>query len=107
MGMDAEDRQLAEAVLKHLCVDAQIGGVQFGAALYIMLMNHTDRQPPIISTVWLCLGSRWMISDSVPLELPESESDLPEMSVDEQLRTICSIREQRVTEAILGDPYPH
>ena len=106
--MDAEDKQLADAVLWRLCRDAQIGGIRFGPVLQILIrhINH-EGDEPIYGQVYLNLGSSWKVFDSRPASFPNGEDELPEASTEEQIQTICDLRERTIVKAEIGEDEPH
>ena len=106
--MDAKDKQLAEAVLRRLCENSQIGGIRFGPVLQI-LISHTNRKQdePIHGQVYLNLGSRWQVFDSRPLSFPSNEGELAEASPEQQIETLCGLKERTIVKAELGEDEPH
>jgi hypothetical protein len=73
-----------------------------------MLITHHDSQkPPIRGQTYLNLGSAWTIFDSLPPAWPEREEDLPQISTEEELATLCRLRETIITDIFLGDEQPH
>jgi hypothetical protein len=106
--MDAKDKQLAEAILRRLCANSQIGGIRFGPVLQI-LISHVNQKgdEPIYGQVYLNLGSRWKVFDSRPISFPNSEDELPEASAEKQIQTICDLRDRTIIKAELGENEPH
>ena len=106
--MDAKDKYLAEAVLRRLCADSQIGGIRFGPVLQI-LISHANHEgdEPINGQVYLNLGSSWKVFDSCPASFPNSEDELPEAPAEEQIQIICDLRERTIIKAELGENQPH
>jgi hypothetical protein len=106
--MDAKDKQLAEAVLRRLCVDSQIDGIRFGPVLQI-LINHFNHEgdEPIFGQFYLNLGSRWKVFDTRPASFPNGEDELPETSTEEQIQAICDLRERTIVKAEVGENEPH
>jgi hypothetical protein len=105
--MEPEDKKLAEAVLKHLCQGAQIDGLRFGPVLQILITDHTSSKTPIRGQVYLNLGSSWTVFTTPPTSWPTNEDDQPEPSIDEQLRTICELRELVIADIKLAYTQPH
>jgi hypothetical protein len=106
--MDAKDKQLAEAVLRRLCGDSLIGGIRFGPVLQI-LISHINQEgaEPIYGQVYLNLGSSWKVFDIRPATFPNGEDELPEAPTEEQIQTICDLREGTIIKAELGEDQPH
>lgn len=106
-GVNRAEKSIAERVIKRLCVGAQIDGVRFGPIPQLLLTDHASSKPPIRGQVYLNLASAWTIFDRLPERLPHSEGDFAELAVSEQLAAICSIREQTIVKAGLGEEEPH
>jgi hypothetical protein len=104
--MEAEDKKIAEAVLSHLCVGAQVGGIRFGPVLQI-LIDSVSEKPAVHGRVYINLSSTWKVYDSVPSVFPDKEEDLPELDAEEQIRLICSLREVPIAKVELGESQPH
>jgi hypothetical protein len=105
--MNEKDKRLAEAVLACLCQGAQIDGIRFGPVLQILITDHASGKHPIAGQIYLNLGSKWTVFDSAPASLPDSESELPEMTEDQQIQAICSMRGLTITSIELGKSRPH
>jgi hypothetical protein len=106
--MTAKDKQLAEAVLRRLCQASEVNGIRFGPVLQILL-NHVNAEgeEPIFGQVYLNLGSSWKVFDSRPESFPNGEDELPQAPAEEQIRTICDLRERTIIKAELGEAEPH
>ena len=105
--MYEKGKNLADFVLQRLCKNAEIGGIRFGAVLQILLASEHSQEFPIKGQVYLNLSSRWKLFDSHPAKFPETENDLPEMTAEEEIQMICSIRERVISKVELGDAAPH
>lgn len=105
--MELKDKRIAEAVLKRLCQGAQIDGIRFGPVLQILITDHSSTQAPIRGQIHLNLASSWALFESLPNPLPDHEDDLPDVPVEQQLQTICGIRELMITDIQLGETQPH
>ena len=105
--MRVEDKMRAEAVLRRLCLGAQIDGIRFGPVLQILISDHGSGKPHIPGQVYLNLGSAWVVFDSAPSSFPDQEEDLPEIPTEEQIRLLCALRERVITEIRLGEEEPH
>lgn len=106
--MDANDKQYAEAVLRHLFVGTQIYGIGFGPVLQIVFTDIDTSQKPVVQGQrYIHLSSNWKVYESRPLSFPDHEEDLPELSEEEQIRLICSLRKRQVVKVELGASQPH
>lgn len=105
--MQNDEKNLGDLILQRLCRNAQISGIRFGRILQILFASEHSQKFPIKGQVYLNLSSRWKVFDSRPLRFPELEEDLPEMTNEEQIQAICSIREQTVKKVELGIDSPH
>ena len=100
-------KNLADFVLQRLCKNAEIGGIRFGAVLQILLASEHSQDFPIKGQAYLNLSSRWTLFDFRPVKFPESEEDLPEMTAEQEIQTICSIRERVINKVEIGENAPH
>ena len=105
--MNKKDKNLADLILQRLCNHAEIGGIRFGPVLQILLAVEHSKNIPISGQVYLNLSSSWTLFSSRPTKFPKSEEDLPKMTTEEEIQTICSIREQTIIEVELGEDAPH
>lgn len=105
--MDEKDKWLAESVLSRLCQGAQIDGIRFGPVLQLLITDHSSGKDPIAGQTYLNLGSKWTVFDSAPASLPDSETELPGMTEDQQIQTICGMRGLTITGIELGRSQPH
>ena len=105
--MDSKDKQLAESVLRHLCEGSDIDGIRFGPALQILITDHASDKEPIHGQVYLNLGSAWKVFVARPDSFPDGEGDLPGVTPEEQIQTICSLRERTIVRVELGKHQPH
>ena len=106
--MNIKDKQLAEAVLRRLCKEAQIDGIRFGPVLQILIshVNHLG-DDPLHGQVYLNLGSSWKVFDSRPAFFPNGEDELPQAAAEEQIQAICDLRERAITNAEICENEPH
>ena len=100
-------KNLADFVLQRLCRNAEINGIRFGPILQILLASEDSQEFPIRGQVYLNLSSRWTLFDSLPIRFPESEEELPKMTAEQEIQTICSIRERVISRVELGENAPH
>jgi hypothetical protein len=107
INLNKDGKNLADIILQRLFKNAEINGIRFGPVLQILFASEHSQKFPIKGQVGLNLSSRWKIFDSRPLQFPESEEDLQEMTNEEQILSICSIRERTVEKVELGEDSPH
>jgi hypothetical protein len=105
--VEVEDKMLAEGVMRRLCQGAQIDGIRFGPILQLLITDHGSGKAPIRGQVYFNLASTWAVFDLAPASFPDNEKALPEPPVEEQLQTLCSLRERVITEIRLGEDQPH
>lgn len=102
----ATDRPRAEAVLRRLCVGAQVDGVRFGPVLQLLITDHASGKPWIGGQVYLNLASAWQIFPARPAALPRGEDEVPEIDEAEELRQLCELREAVIAAADLAPDAP-
>jgi len=106
IALTSDDRQLAQAVLTRLFRGGQIGGIRFGPILQV-LIDRRDPEEPLQGQVYLNLESTWVVFERPPLVWPTCEEDIPEPSMEERLRVLCSLRDATISEVALGTEQPH
>jgi len=104
--MNSSDRATALAVLRHLVEGAQVDGVRFGPVLQLLITNHSKKSA-VKGQVYINLESRWEIFDALPQPLPNGEHEFRELTRDEELWLLCSIREAQIDRVDLGGETPH
>ena len=104
--MTPDDKALAEAVVRRLCVGAQIDGIRFGPVLQLLITGHASGKPPVPGQVYVNLGSTWQVFPLRPASFPEGEDALPDYVEDEALRILCELREAEIVSAALADDAP-
>ncbi len=105
--MKNDENNLAILILQRLCKNAEISGIRFGPILQILLTSEPSQKFSIKGQVYLNLSSRWKIFDSRPSHFPESEEELTEMTNEEEILTIISMREKIIKKVELGKDSPH
>lgn len=101
------DRELAEAVLRRLCQGGSVNGVRFGGILQMLVRAPASSLPPLRGQVYINLASRWTVFETRPSQFPEYEHEVPELTVEEQLYVLCTIRERTLQRVELGLTKPH
>jgi len=89
--MPVDTKELAEAVIKHLLLGAEVRGLRFGPQPDILFAGSAADKPTYLQP-YLKLASRWTVFSSLPQNLPDDESQLPEMSPEEELELIWHLR---------------
>jgi hypothetical protein len=57
--MEAKDKEIADKVLKHLCLGSRIDGIRFGSVPQILITDHdSDIYKNIKGQVYLNLASK-------------------------------------------------
>jgi hypothetical protein len=102
----ADDRTLAEAVIRRLCVGAQIDGVRFGPVPQLLVTDHATGKPPIHGQVYLNLASTWRIYPERPAAFPRGEDALPEYDEGHALQLLLELREAEIAGAELSADAP-
>jgi len=105
--MKTEDKILAEKVLNHLCQSAQIGGIRFGPVLQLIIAISDSNKKSLRGQIYLNLGSKWAVFNSLPSQPPENESDFAETTTEQDLQILCGMREAEISNVELGKGSPH
>lgn len=107
--MNKENRDFAERVLKHLCIGAKIDGLRFGvssAATQVYLTKY-EGFDDLAGQLYLNIESKWTLFDSVPSQFPNNESQIADISEEEEYSQIIKIRREKITDIKLADATPH
>lgn len=102
-----EEKNLAKSILKRLFEGSKVEGIRFGPILQVLFAERDSQQTSIYGQIYLNLVSSWMILDSLPRSLPNSEDEFPIYSEEIQIEILCSIRNVQIVEVELGTKYPH
>lgn len=105
--MKEKELNIADSVLQLLLKNAEIGGIRCGPILQILFDSESSNEFPIKGQVYLNLSSRWTLFESRPSLFPESEDEMPEMTTQQEIQTISSIRERIIVQVELGENAPH
>src|SRR5687767_14335526 len=100
--MTEQDRDLAAAVLRYLCVGAYVGGLRFGATPELLIDGS-----PAEGQVYLNLESAWQIFPGPPATIPQEENQVPVMTEEQALLALCALRESEIVDIALGGDCPH
>lgn len=106
--MKKEDKTLAEAILKHLCVGRRICGINFYTTPVLLIDVAAGPQSEM--NAYLTIEAEWRVFDELPLQLPIIE--FPGHIVDKQRTSelICAIGQlgwHRIMDVQLGESSPH
>jgi hypothetical protein len=104
--MKLEDKKLGEKVLNHLCQGAHINGIRFGPVLQLLISIH-DSKKDLRGQIYLNLGSKWSVFNSLPTPPPKDERDFAETTTEEDLKYLCGMREAEISSVELGSNSPH
>lgn len=100
------DKKRAEAVLRYLCVGAQIAGIRFGGIPQLLITDYASGKPRVRGQLYLNLASEWRVWRSRPATFPREGLALEELPEAEALQQIVDIRELVITEVELGEDAP-
>jgi hypothetical protein len=104
--MESETKNLALKVLRHLLVGNYFHGLRFGWP-HIFVYNNDPRLLRVKSEVYIMCESRFKVYDDIPVTYPTCEEDIEQISKDEELRLICSLRNDKINDVAIGDNAPH
>jgi hypothetical protein len=107
INLDVGDKQLAEAVIKYLCLNGEINGVRFGPSLQILLCGNYEHKKGITGQVYLNVESRWCIYDELPNEYPMKESDIEGLDRVKELEILNELSYTEIVDVKLGGNIPH
>jgi hypothetical protein len=102
----ATDRPRAEAILRRLCVGAQVDGIRFGPIPQLLITDHASDKPPVSGQAYLNLASTWHVYPYRPDTLPRGEDALEMLEEAEEVRRLCELRGALITEVELGADAP-
>jgi hypothetical protein len=100
------DRHRAEAVLRRVCVGAQIDGIRFGPVPQLLITDRATTKPPIRGQVYLNLGSSWCLFAGRPVEFPRGEDAIEVLSDADAFRQLCDMREAVISNVELAADAP-
>lgn len=104
--LEAVEKNLAEAVIRYLCLNGEINGVRFGPHLQILLGANDGYKKGIKGQVYLN-AERWCIFDEFPNKFPEKETDIEEMQRIEELAILNELSYIEIVDVKLCDTIPH
>jgi hypothetical protein len=103
--MNSKDKYLAETVLRHLLLGAHIEGIRFGSKLQL-LIQKSDKVL-LRGQIYLNIESQWTLYSGVSENHSKQEECIPALSIEEELKILCGLREQVIVDVHLGDLYSH
>ncbi len=106
--MQKEDKDIAESILRHLCIGRRICGINF-YTVPVLLIDAIDG-PSFEATIQLTIEAEWRVFDELPLQLPIVDS--PGHIVDKRRTSelICAIGKlgwYTIIGVQLGENSPH
>lgn len=107
MLMNQEEKVLAEAVLRHLCVGLRICGANFYPGPVLVI---NDGSLPNKEDIYLTVESEWRIFDEVPAVLPiiQYANDIPDRKrISELISAVGYLTWHKIIDVKLGDSVPH
>ncbi|MFD2615687.1 hypothetical protein [Paenibacillus gansuensis] len=106
--LDAEHKEYAEKLLKHIFIGSQLDGVKFGlgpAALLIRFQHYYRDHFP--DQLWLNIESRWGVLPKNTGYFPNSEDEMSELSEEDEYKLIFGLRREKIVNVKLGKLAPH
>lgn len=106
--MNNEEKLVAEETLQHLFVGSSVDGIQFGlsSATAKIYFTHYDRNGNE-DFVYLNIESKWSVYPNDTVTFPKTESDIMDMTEEEEYWNVYKIRRQKVTQIRIGEMSPH
>jgi hypothetical protein len=117
--MEQADRAKAESILQALLLGCQVVGAEWYPFEFRILFGRVDpshdqptqqeREPQGLDSrrQLLTIESRWTVYPARPKRLPESEEDLPQSPLDQQVASLARLSGQAITQVALGESRPH
>jgi hypothetical protein len=99
---DLSQNELAQSVLSPLLVGATVQGLRFGILQLIFEPELTVPGEPYIN-----LASAWSLYPARPDAFPENETDVADVSADEEILAAVSLRHKVVSTVEILEPWPH
>jgi len=101
--MKNKDRELAEKILRAICIGAQVDAVRFGIG-FAILFDHLNNPSPIpYESIYLTIETNFVVLPSLPPKTPR----FPELTLNERLSALASLHGQRIVNVSLGETSPH
>ena len=89
------------AQLQSLLIGASISGVRFGA--WQLLLHPTS----VSGELFVNLSSAFQVFETRPVTFPTAEQDVPEMTEEQEMLSLFSLRGYEVTNAEIINPHGH
>jgi hypothetical protein len=117
--MEQADRAEAESILQTLLLGCQVVGAEWYPFEFRILFGRvdlSDDQPTQqkrelkgldSSRQLLTIENRWAVYPARPKRLPDSEEDLPQSPLDQQVASLARLSGQAITSVALGESRPH
>jgi hypothetical protein len=100
--IEQSQKELAESTLGPLLIGASVNGLRFGT---LQLIFEPEQNVP--SEPYINLASAWTLYPSRPESFPENESDVPDITQDEEILAAVSLRHKVVASVEVLEPWPH
>jgi len=105
--MNLKDKEVAEKVIRYLCLNSDINGYRFHPCSQLLLSGPDDGRNDIDGQIFINLESRFKVYSSMPSCLPQCEEDIEELNEEEELNLIFKLKRKRIIDIKLGDLHPH
>jgi hypothetical protein len=103
MQLPTNSTKLAEAVLRRLMLGEEVAGLRFGQP-QLLFSSGVDKP---LGVPYINLASRWKAFESRPTQFPLYESELAELSSQEELQQLLQLRHKTVESIEVLEPSPH
>ncbi len=102
-----ENKQFAEKALKYIFIGSQLDGMKFGpgpGAILIRFQHYSNKNP---DELWINIESKWAVFPKGNRNFPNSESEMDDISEEDEYKIIFQLRREKVTDIRLGTTSPH
>lgn len=103
--MNARDRKLAELALAHTCTGRYLCGIHF-YGFPILVIDDRDGSS-VDREAYIRIESRWELYSPRPSELPATQNELPEYTVEQLAQASASLRKHPIIAAEIAPDAPH
>jgi hypothetical protein len=98
-------KALAEQVIKHLLLDAEIVGVKFDWPT--ILIDRREATKMLKGQVYLMCESKFKVFEEPPTVYSNVEEEMANISKDDEIKIIASLRHDKIVDVFLGETEPH
>jgi hypothetical protein len=105
--LNIENKTFAEKALNHIFIGSQLDGVKFGphSGAFLIRFEHYSNKTP--DEIWLNIESKWAVFQNETTVFPTSETEMNELSEEDEYKFIFELRREKVTAIKLGSLSPH